>query len=98
MTPHIHLSVTLTVSQILLTYATTGQLYQGASTVAEASRFCRAFAEVRQFFRVRTTMKQQVSLAQQREVFPHQLDALKAMMLVAYHPEESGREVSNTFS
>ena len=66
--------------------------------MAEASRFCRAFAEVRQFFRVRTTMKQQVSLAQQREVFPHQLDALKAMMLVAYHPEESGREVSNTFS
>jgi hypothetical protein len=43
-------------------------------------------------------MKQQVSLAQQREVFRHQLDALKAMMLVAYHPEESGREVSNTFS
>jgi putative transposase len=55
----------------------------GFGSVAEASRFCRAFDEVRQFFRVRTTMKQQVSLAQQREVFRHQLDALKAMMLVA---------------
>ena len=71
---------------------------RGLGSVASASRFCRAFDEVRQFFRVRTTMKQQVSLAQQREVFRHQLDALKAMMLVAYHPEESGREVSNTFS
>jgi hypothetical protein len=38
---------------------------------------------VRQFFRVRNTMKQQVSLAQQREVFHHQLDALKTMVLVA---------------
>jgi len=55
----------------------------GFGSVASASRFCRAFDEVRQFFRVRTTMKQQVSLAQQREVFRHQLDALKAMMLVA---------------
>jgi transposase-like protein len=56
---------------------------RGFGSVAAASRFCRAFDEVRQFFRVRTTMKQQVSLAQQREVFRHRLDALKAMMLVA---------------
>ena len=56
---------------------------RGFGSVASASRFCRAFDEVRQFFRVRTTMKQQISLAQQREVFRHQLDALKAMMLVA---------------
>jgi len=83
MTPHIHLSVTLTVSQILLTYATTGQIYQGASTVAEASRFCRAFDEMRQFFRVRITMKQQVSLAHQREVFRQRLEALSVMVLVA---------------
>jgi hypothetical protein len=38
---------------------------------------------VRQFFRVRTMMKQQVPLARQREVFHHQLDALSALMLVA---------------
>jgi putative transposase len=50
---------------------------------ASASRFCRAFDEVRQFFRVRTTMKQPVSLAQQREVFRQRLEALSAMLLVA---------------
>ena len=55
----------------------------GFGSIASASRFCRAFDEVRQFFRARTTMKQQVSLAQQREAFRHQLDALKALMLVA---------------
>jgi hypothetical protein len=37
----------------------------------------------RQFLRVRTTIKQQVSLAQQREMFPQQLDTLKAMVQVA---------------
>ncbi len=57
---------------------------RGFGSVASASRFCRACAEVRQFFRVRTTMKQQVSLMQQREMFRQRLDALKAMVLVAY--------------
>ena len=52
---------------------------------------------VRQFFRVRTTMKQQVALAHQREMFRHQWDALEAMMLVASHPEDGRREVPNTF-
>lgn len=51
-------------------------------TVEAAARFCRAFDEVRQFFRVRTTMKQKVSLAQQREVFRQRLDILKAFALV----------------
>jgi len=51
----------------------------GFGSVASASRFCRAFDEVRQFFRVGTTMKQQVSLAQQREVFRQRLDALQAL-------------------
>lgn len=44
--------------------------------VDSASRFCRAFDEVRQFFRVRTTMKQHVSLAEQRAGFRQRLDAL----------------------
>ena len=44
--------------------------------VDSASRFCRAFDEVRQFFRVRTTMKQHVSLAEQRAGFSQRLDAL----------------------
>jgi hypothetical protein len=38
---------------------------------------------VRQFFRIRTTMKKRVSLAQQREVFRQRLEALSAIGLVA---------------
>ncbi len=60
---------------------------RGFGSVASAARFCRAFEEVRQFLRARTTMKQQVSLAYQREVFRHRLDALKAIVLGASHPE-----------
>jgi transposase-like protein len=56
---------------------------RGFGSVASASRFCRAFDEVRQFFRVRTTMKQQVSLAHQRDLFRQRLEALKVMVLVA---------------
>ena len=56
---------------------------RGFGSVASASRFCRAFDEVRQFLRVRTTMKQQVFLLQQREMLRQRLDALSAMVLVA---------------
>jgi putative transposase len=56
---------------------------RGFGSVASASRFCRAFEEGRQFFRVRTTMKPSISLAHQREAFRHQLEALKAMVWVA---------------
>ena len=56
---------------------------RGFGSVASAAHFCRAFDEVRQFFRVSTTMKQSVPLAHQREVLRYQLDALKAMVLVA---------------
>src|SRR5512135_212966 len=42
---------------------------RGFGSVTAAARFCRAFDEVRQFFRVRTTMKQHVSLAEQRAGF-----------------------------
>ncbi len=56
---------------------------RGFGSVASAARFCRAFDEVRQFFRFRTTMKQHVSLVQQREVFYPCLEALKALVLVA---------------
>jgi putative transposase len=63
---------------------------RGFGSVAWASRFCRAFEEVRQFFRVRTTMKQSVSLAKQREMFRRRLERLKAMMLVAEQRERRG--------
>ena len=56
---------------------------RGFGSVTSASRFCRAFDEVLQFFRVRTTMKQQVSLVQQRDLFRQRLDALKAMVAMA---------------
>jgi transposase-like protein len=49
---------------------------RGFGSVASASRFCRAFDEVLQFFRVRTTMKQKVSLVQQRDLLRQRLDAL----------------------
>ncbi len=56
---------------------------RGFKSVASAARFCCAFEEVRQFFRVRTTMRQKVSLLQQREMFRQRLDALSALVLVA---------------
>ena len=56
---------------------------RGFGSVASAARFCRAFDEVRQFFRFRTTMKQHVSLVQQREVFHQRWEALSVLVLVA---------------
>jgi putative transposase len=56
---------------------------RGFGSVASAARFCRACDEVRQFFRVRSTMKQYVSLAEQRERFRQRLDAFNAMVLMA---------------
>jgi transposase-like protein len=47
----------------------------GFGNFVSASRFCRAFDEVRQFFRMRSSRKQRVSLTQQREAFCHQLNA-----------------------
>jgi putative transposase len=56
---------------------------RGFGSMASAARFCRAFDEVRQFFRIRTPMKQQVSLVHQREMFRQRLDALKALVVMA---------------
>jgi putative transposase len=56
---------------------------RGFGSFASASRFCRACDEVRQFFRFRTTMKQQVSLPQQREMFRQRLSTLKAIVPMA---------------
>jgi putative transposase len=56
---------------------------RGFGNFTTASRFCRAFDELRQFFRVRSIMKQNVSLVQQREMFHQRLEALKALVLVA---------------
>ena len=56
---------------------------RGFGNFTSASRFCRAFEEVRQFFRFRTTMSQHVSLSDRRHLFRQRLDALKDMVLVA---------------
>jgi transposase-like protein len=56
---------------------------RGFGSVASAARFCRAFDEVRQFFRVRIIMEQKVSLAQKREAFHQQLDDLKTVVPMA---------------
>lgn len=53
---------------------------RGFGSFPSASRFCRAFDEVRQFFRIRTTMKQPVTLQQQRELFRQRLVALQALV------------------
>src|SRR6266487_3620395 len=62
---------------------------RGFGSVSSASRFCRAFDEVRQFFGVRTTMKQHVSLAEQREMLRQRVTNLKAMVEMASHREDS---------
>jgi putative transposase len=56
---------------------------RGFGSFLAASRFCRACDEVRQFFRIRTTMKQPVSLRQQREMFRQRLVALQALVQTA---------------
>ncbi|GHO63170.1 hypothetical protein KSC_030950 [Ktedonobacter sp. SOSP1-52] len=56
---------------------------RGFGNVASAARFCRAFDELRQFFRFRTTMNQLVPLAQQRALFCQRLNSLKALILRA---------------
>ena len=56
---------------------------RGFGEVTSAARFCRAFDELRQFFRFRTTMNQSVSLAHQRALFLQRLDALQALVVTA---------------
>ncbi len=56
---------------------------RGFGSFASAASFCRAFEEIRQFFRVRMSREQKISLAQKREVFRQQLDALKTLVSVA---------------
>lgn len=53
---------------------------RGFGCFESATRFCRAFDELRQFFRFRTTMNQSVPLAQQRELFCQRLATLQALV------------------
>lgn len=56
---------------------------RGFGCFTSAARFCRAFDELRQFFRFRTTMNQSVPLVQQREQFRQRLALLKTLVLSA---------------
>jgi len=55
----------------------------GFGNGVSASRFSQAFDEVRQFFRLRSTLKQQGSLPFQREAFYQRLNILKTLLSVA---------------
>ncbi|GHO50724.1 hypothetical protein KSX_88870 [Ktedonospora formicarum] len=68
---------------------------RGVGCFTSAARFCRAFDELRQCFRVPMTMKQSVPLSQQRTMFCQRLDTLKALMPTA-ETERNGEEVYRT--
>lgn len=55
---------------------------RGFGRCAGASRFCRAFDEVRQFERYRRTRTETGSLAERRQQFVDGTAALQAMLLV----------------
>jgi putative transposase len=55
----------------------------GFGALHSARRFCRAFEEVRQYFRPRRKRKQVVSLARQRCQFLSRAQALKSMFVAA---------------
>jgi len=52
----------------------------GFGTVEAAARFCCAFDELRNYFRLRRTTRELLSLAEQRRVFLQRLVALKALV------------------
>ena len=52
---------------------------RGFGSVESAARFCRAFDELRHYFRPRHTMGKTVSLAEQRRVFLERLASLQAL-------------------
>lgn len=56
---------------------------QGFGSVESAARFCRAFEEVRQWFRARSRMKQTVSLSEKRRLFLERSEALNAVVMAA---------------
>ena len=55
----------------------------GFGAFHSAQRFCRAFEEMRQYFRPRRTRKQFVSLARQRRQFVTKVQALESMFRAA---------------
>jgi putative transposase len=53
---------------------------RGFGSFVSAARFCRAFDELRQYFRSCSTIRENPSLAQQRRIFCERLAALQELM------------------
>lgn len=56
---------------------------RGFGTIEAAARFCRAFDEVRNYFRLRRTMGEVISLLEQRQAFLQRLAALQTVIQAA---------------
>jgi putative transposase len=56
---------------------------RGFGNFASAARFCRAFDELRNYFRSRSTMGESLSLMEQRRLFCERLAALQLLMRMA---------------
>jgi putative transposase len=56
---------------------------RGFGNFASAARFCRAFDELRTYFRSRHPMGETLSLLEQRRLFCEKLAALQRRMLMA---------------
>ncbi|GHO71625.1 hypothetical protein KSC_105170 [Ktedonobacter sp. SOSP1-52] len=57
-------------------------LMHGFGNVVSAARFCRAFDELRQYFRLHATTKSAISLAQRRQIFCERLVALHELIML----------------
>lgn len=53
----------------------------GFGNFVSAARFCRAFDELRQYFRPHYTAKETLSLAQQRQLFRERITTLQELMV-----------------
>ncbi len=56
---------------------------RGFGNVTSTARFCRAFDEVRHYFRPRTRMREHISLADQRQIFRARFASLMTAVLAA---------------
>jgi putative transposase len=56
---------------------------RGFGTIEAAARFCRAFDELRNYFRLRRTMGEVISLLEQRQAFLQRLAALQTVIQAA---------------
>jgi transposase-like protein len=56
---------------------------RGFGTFVSTARFCRTFDELRDYFRLRRSREEIVSLSKQRQMFCQRLTALQALLVAA---------------